>query len=303
MSLRGALISVILGVASWALNAQELNCTVEINSQQVANNSQSVFQTLQEAISEYMNTNKFTQAQFSPTEKIECRMFFTISDYTDGVMTGDLQVQSSRPVFDTSYTTTLINFKDSKLQFEYQEGEPLVFSENVMQSQLTAILNFYAYLILAVDFDTFSSQGGQAYYDKAATVVQLGQSSGQTGWKAFEDNRNRSAVLSGFTDPSTSGIRELLYQYHRKGLDEMVQSPDKSRANITKALAALTKIQQVNSMSVVLSMWRDAKLDEIVNIYSQAPEDERKTVYDLLTPIYPTDRKRLEQIKNPEVKK
>lgn len=279
------------------LYSQELNCQVEINSDQVQGTNKSVFETLQVAINEYVNTNVFSNAQFAPNEKIDCRLFFTIKEVNDNTFTGDLQVQSTRPVYNASLTTTLINFRDSKIEFSYQEGEPLVFSVNSMESQLTAILNFYVYLILAIDFDSFSPHGGEVYWDRLKEIVQMAQSSGETGWRAFEDTKNRSAVLSAYTDAATSSIRDLYYTYHRQGLDEMATSPDKGRANITKSLENLKNIYEAAPMSVALSMLRDAKLDELVNIYSQAPAEERSKVYDILQPIYPTDQQRLDQIK------
>ena len=282
--------------------SQELNCQVEINSDQVQGTNKSVFETLKAAINDYMNTNIFTNTQIAPNEKIECRLFFTIKEVNDNTFTGDLQIQSSRPVYNASLTTTLINFKDSKIEFTYQENEPLVFSANTMESQLTAILNFYAYLILAIDFDSFSPKGGDPYWDRLKEIVQMAQSSGETGWRAFEDTKNRSAVLSAYTDAATSSIRDLYYTYHRNGLDEMATSPDKGRSNITKSLDALTTIYNVAPMSVALSMFRDAKLDELVNVYSQAPSEERTKVYDILEPLYPTDQTRLDQIKQGKIR-
>lgn len=278
--------------------AQELNCTVEINSDQVEGTYKQVFTTLEQAINDYMNTTVFTNTQFGANEKIECRLFFTVKEYADDKITGDLQVQSLRPVYNSSYTTTLINFKDSKIDFTYIENEPLVFATDRMESQLTAILNFYAYLILAVDFDSFSPRGGEPYFDKLKTIVQMAQSSGENGWKAFEDTKNRSAVLSAFTDQSTQSLRDLYYDYHRKGLDEMSMSPDKGRAKITETLETINNIYSVAPMSVGLSMFKDAKLDEIVNIYSKASQDERTKVYNMLQLIYPTEHQRLDQIKN-----
>ena len=177
------------------VHAEELNCEVEINASKVSNANKEIFKTLQEAIAEYMNTTKWTDAQFGTNERIECKLFFTISEYNDGTgqMKGDLQIQSKRPVYNSSYTTTVINFKDSKIDFTYQENEPLVFSEVDMQSNLTAILNYYAFMIIALDFDTFSFRGGDPYYEKAANVVRMAQSTGESGWKAFEDTKNRSA--------------------------------------------------------------------------------------------------------------
>ena len=290
-----ALLAILLGVVG--VYAQELNCTVEINTDKINGTDKAVFSTLQTAITEYMNNTQWGNAQFLVNEKIDCKLFFTIASVEGTKMTGDLQVQSSRPVYNASYTTTLINFKDTNIEFEYQENEPLVFNINAMESNLTAILNFYAYMILAIDFDSFAPNGGDFYYERAANVVQLAQSSGETGWKAFEDTKNRSAVLSAFTEKNTSAIRSLLYDYHRKGLDEMVLSPDKGRATITKTLNILKQIYDVAPMSVVLSMFKDAKLDELVNIYSKSNITERQTVYELLYPLYPTERERLNKIK------
>lgn len=285
------------------IKAQELNCEVEINSNQVQGSNKEVFTTLQQAIAEYMNTNKWTDAQFYANEKIECKLYFTIKSYDENnVMSGDLQIQSIRPVYNSSYTTTLFNFKDTKVDFTYALNEPLIFSENSMESNLTAILNFYAYMILAFDFDSFSPRGGDLYYEKAASVVRLAQSSGESGWKAFEDTKNRSAVLSAYYDGNTSGIREILYLYHRKGLDEMVLSPNKGRAVITNSLEQLKKVYDTAPMSVCLSIFKDSKLDELVNVYSKASATEKETVYELLYPLYPTETTRLDKIKSTETK-
>lgn len=295
-------IKILLAVIMMAFHftqsrSQELNCKVEINADQVQATNKQVFQTLQDAINDYMNTTKFTNAQFAVNEKIECRLFFTIKEYGDNTMKGDLQVQSIRPVYNSSYTTTLINFKDSKIDFSYQENEPLVFSENSMESQLTAILNFYAYLILAVDFDSFSPKGGEQFFERAQNIVQLAQSSGEVGWKTFEDSKNRSAVLNSYTDPATSVVRTMMYEYHRQGLDEMALSPDKGRAKITSTLDNIQKVYTVAPMSVALSMFRDAKLDELVNIYTKGSQTERDKAVEILSPIYPTDLDRINKIK------
>ncbi|MCH5345905.1 MAG: DUF4835 family protein [Muribaculaceae bacterium] len=287
------LVATVLG-----LSAQELNCTVEVNSDQVQNTgSKQVFETLQASLNDYMNTTKFTNAQFAANEKIECRVFITVKEYDGEKISGDLQVQSTRPVYNSNYNSTVLNFKDTKIEFTYQENEPLIFSENNMESNLTAIMNFYAYLIIALDFDTFSPRGGDPYWERVDAIVRMAQSSGETGWKQFEDNKNRAAVLSAYTDPSTSSLRDLLYNYHRKGLDEMSVSPDKGRAAITESLEPLRKVFQVSPMSVGLSMFKDAKLDELVNVYTKGTTDERESVYELLYSLYPTEQSRLDMIK------
>lgn len=294
---RGMILLVMLVLCPLFMRAQELNCTVEVNTDKIAGTDKNVFTTLQSAITEYMNNTQWGNAQFLANERIECKLFLTVNSYEGTTMKCDLQVQSLRPVYNSSYTTTLINFKDTNVEFDYQENEPLIYSENTMESNLTAILNFYAFLILAVDFDSFSPNGGDLYFEKANNVVTMAQSSGESGWKAFEDNKNRSAVLSAFTDKVTSSIRTLMYNYHRKGLDEMVLSPDKGKAVITESLSILKSIYDVAPMSVVLSMFKDAKLDELVNVYSKSNVSERQAVYELLYPLYPTEGQRLNQIK------
>ena len=291
------LICSIINLLTFSVSGQELNCQVEVNADQVQAANKQVFKTLEEAINEYMNTNKFSNAQFSVNEKINCRLFFTIKEYNDNTMIGDLQIQSSRPVYNSTYTTTLLNFKDTKIEFSYQENEPLIFSENNMESNLTAILNFYAYMILAFDFDSFSLKGGDAFYEKAQNVVQMAQSSGESGWKAFEDTKNRPSVLAAYTEPNTSIIRTLLYEYHRLGLDEMVLSPDKGRAKISSTLNYLKKIYDVAPMSVALSIFKDSKLDELVNLYTKSSQTERDNAYEILSTLYPTENDRVTKIK------
>ena len=298
------MISLAMAGACIMAHAQELNCEVEINSAKVQNANKEIFTTLQQAIAEYMNTTKWTDAQFGNNEKIQCKLFFTVSTYDEGTgkISGDLQVQSQRPVYNSSYTTTIINFKDTKVDITYEQNEPLVYSEQDMQSNLTAILNFYAFLIIGMDFDTISLRGGDPYNEKAANVVRRAQSSGESGWKAFEDTKNRSAVLSAYTDKATSGIREVLYNYHRLGLDQMVVSVDKGRQVITQSLETLKKVYDVAPMSVCLSMFKDAKLDELVNVYSKANLTEKASVYETLYPLWPTEQARLDKIKKEEQK-
>ena len=277
--------------------AQELNCHVEVNSDKITGTNKSVFTTLQEAITSYMNDTKFTAAQYSPIEKIECTLFFTIKEYDGDKMTGDIQVQATRPAYNASYTTNLINFRDSKVEFTYSEGEPLTFNETNMESQLTAILNFYAYMIIDIDTDSFAPRGGEAAWDRVKTIVQQAQSSGETGWRAFDDNKNRAAVLGAYTDPSTQQLRDMVYKYHREGIDQMSVSPDKGRAAITESLETLKNIYNVAPMSVGLSMFRDSKLDELVNVYTKGSQEERDRVVEILSSLYPTDQDRIQKIK------
>lgn len=288
------------GVPGVSVCAQEFRANVEVNSQQVEGTNRNVFETLKEQITTYMNETKFSDATFSPNERIECTVYLTVGEYNDDRMKCDLQLQLIRPVYNSTYTTTLFNFKDTRVEFDYREGDPLNYNETQPENNLTAILDFYANLFLALDFDSFSPRGGERFYERAQSIVQQQQSSGEIGWRTFEDTKNRAAVLSSYTDGNTGGIRNLLYNYHRKGLDEMVTSPDKGRGVITESLKEIKTIYDNAPMSVAISIFRDSKLDELVNVYSKAPENERTSVYDLLQPIYPTESQRLNKIKNPE---
>lgn len=294
----------IAALSCLGASGQELNCTFEIDTKKVNNANKDIFNTLQEAVNEYLNTTVWTDAQFAANEKIQCKMYLTIAEYDEstGKMKGDLQVQSTRPVYNSSYTTTLINFKDTRIEFTYDNNEQLVYNEQEMQSNLTAILNFYALFVIALDFDSFALNGGDPYFEKLGNIVRMAQSSGESGWKAFEDSKNRSAVLSAYTDKQTSAIREIFYNYHRLGLDQMVTSVDKGRQTITQSLETLKKIYDVAPMSVCLSMFKDAKMDELVNIYSKANSTEKEKVYETLYPLYPTETERLNRIKSTDIK-
>ncbi len=279
--------------------ATELLCEVEVNSDRITNGSRDVFNELKQSVTDYMNTTKWTNAVFGTNEKIHCKLMFTISTWDDatGLMKGDLQIQSQRPVYNSVYTTAIINFKDTKVDFNFETGQQLVFSEMEMLDNLTSILNFWAYMIIGMDFDTFELKGGDPYYEKAANVVRLAETSGETGWKAFEDNTNRNAVLTAITNTQTAPIRQMLYDYHRMGLDQMVVTVDKGRSAITHTLENLAKIYEVAPLSVCLTMFKDAKLDELINIYSKANMTEKESVYEMLYQIYPGEVNRLAEIK------
>ena len=282
--------------------ATELNCEVEVNSDKITSGSKEIFNELKQSITDYMNTTKWTNATFNTNEKIVCKLMLVVNSYdlSTGDLQGELQIQSQRPVYNSTYTTALINYKDTKVRFHYETGQQLVFSEMDMEDNLTAILNFWAYMIIAMDFDSFELKGGDPYYELAAQIVRQGQSSGETGWKPFEDNTNRNAVLSAFTDNQTAPIRQIMYDYHRMGLDQMVVTVDKGRSAITHTLENLSKIYEVAPMSVCLTMFKDAKLDELINVYSKANTLEKESVYEMLYQVFPSENTRLEEIKKTE---
>lgn len=295
---RSACIAVwLFSLFAFAARSAELNCNVEINADKVSTASPETFTALKEAITEYMNNTAFTDAQYSPVEKIDCKIFLTVNDYTDNIVSGTLQVQSSRPVYGSSYTTPLINYKDNDINFSYTPGDRIIHTSGAIDSSLAALLDFYAYLIIAVDSDSFAPKGGDRMYEAATEVMQLARNTGEKGWRAIDNQRNRASLLAAVTEGSSSAIRDIYYDYHRKGLDIMSVSPDKGRAAITEALKSLPEIAAASPMSAVLPLFRDAKLDELANVYSKGPLDERKDIYNLLIEIYPTEAKKIESIK------
>lgn len=278
----------------------ELNCKVEVNVSRTETMPPDVARQLQEAVAEYVNTTSFTELRIAPGERIECRMFFDVQSYADDKVTAALTVQSTRPVYDSSYTTTLLNVRDAEVEFPYSPGQPLVFARDAIDSELTALLDFYVYLILAVDADSFAPEGGTPFYGVASQIVTLARSSGGKGWRSIDSPRNRASLLAALTEPPTAAFRTLLYDYHRRGLDVMTVSPEKGRAVIGQTLPRLRDMVSQSPMTPLAALMRDAKLDELVGLYSKASDDERREAAALLTALWPSESEAIEKIKNPK---
>ncbi len=277
----------------------ELNCKVEVNVSRTETMPSDVARQLQEAVAEYVNTTSFTELRIAPGERIECRMFFDVQSYADDKVSAVMTVQSNRPVYDSSYTTTLLNVRDAEVEFPYSSGQPLVFARDAIDSELTALLDFYVYLILAVDADSFAPEGGTPFYGVASQIVTLARSSGGKGWRAIDSPRNRASLLAALTEPPTAAFRTLLYDYHRRGLDVMTVSPEKGRATIGQTLQRLRDMVSQSPMTPLAALMRDAKLDEFVGLYSKASDDERREAAALLTALWPSESEAMEKIKNP----
>ena len=301
MGIRKLLGLFLVGVASWA-NAQmstigELNARITINSDKVQGSDKQVFTTLQEALMEFVNNRRWTDATFGINERIDCSFTIIINEQTDNSFTGEIQVQASRPVYNSSYTTNLFNFRDTELNFEYTQFEPLEYTENTLNSNLTATIVYYIYIILGLDFDSFSPLGGRVYFDQAQQIVNMAQSQGSwNGWRAFEKDDNRHGLITALTDNTSETFRNFWYTYHRKGLDEMAGNPDRGRTTIIEALPALQEVKSVRPTSVLLRLFSDSKLDELVLIYSKATTQEKQAGYKMLFELYPTAGSRLESL-------
>lgn len=289
----------LVGVFSCTAYGQELNARVTINSDKVQATNKQVFTTLQEALTEFINNRKWTDATFAVNERIDCTFTLIINEMpTENSFKGEIQVQARRPVYNSSYTTTLLNFRDRQLEFDYVEFEPLEYTENTLESNLTATVVFYIYTILGFDFDSFALKGGSAYWQIAQQIVSLAQAQPSwSGWKAFDSNQNRHAVITALTENTSDAFREMWYTYHLKGLDEMAANPDRGRTTIIAALPALEQVKSAHPTSVLLQMFADAKLDEIVSIYSKATTQEKQEGYKFLFGLYPTQTTRLEPLK------
>ena len=289
----------LLGAAPFIGKAQELNARITINSDKVQSTNKQVFKTLQDALNDFVNNKKWTDATFAMNERIDCSMTLIINEMvSDNSFKGEIQVQARRPVYNSSYTTTLLNYRDTELSFDYTEFEPLEYTENTLNSNLIATVVFYIYTILGLDFDSFSPKGGTAFFEQAMQIVSLAQAQPTwTGWKAFENDRNRHALATALTDNTSELFRDMWYNYHRKGLDEMALSMDKGRAAVTDAVKMIEEVYKAASTSVLLPLFSDSKLDELVNIYSLAPQTEKDEIYKLLIGIYPTENTRLQEIR------
>lgn len=296
-SINKIVLLMLLAVASMGIQAQEITARITVNSDKVQGTNKSVFTTLQTALTDFINNKKWTDATFAVNERIDCTMTIIINEQNDNSFTGEIQVQARRPVYNSSYTTTLLNFRDTELTFEYIEYEPLEYVENNLSSNLTATMVYYVYLILGLDFDSFSPKGGTPFIQQAQQIVNIAQSQmSWSGWKAFDSNRNRHAVITALTDNTSDAFRNMWYTYHRRGLDEMAANADRGRTTIIEALPALEQIKNARPTSVILQMFADAKLDEVAAIYSKATTQEKQTGYKMLTNIYPTESTRLEPL-------
>ncbi|MEI6765346.1 MAG: DUF4835 family protein [Bacteroidota bacterium] len=278
---------ILLFIVPMAM-AQELNCMVTVNSQQIEGSDKSVYENLQKAIREFMNERKWTGYVYKIEERIECSILITLSErISNEEFKGTIQVQSRRPIFQSSYNSVMLNLLDKDFQFKYLESTPLDFDENSFQSNLTSVLAFYANLIIGLDFDSYSVYGGSPYYNKCQTIVNNAQNTADKGWKAYESKKNRYWIIENLLNKSYSPIRECLYLYHLKGLDAMKENVELGRAQIT---AGLEKVQMVNRDKpglYLIQLFIDTKRDELINIYSNAPANDKPKIVNLLKEIDP----------------
>jgi hypothetical protein len=275
---------------SMNLWSQELRCNVQVVSQQIQGSNKQVFETLQNAIYEFMNNRVWTNHVYTMEERIECNLMFNITEQLSADdFRGTLTIQARRPVFNTNYYTTTLNFVDNSIRFKYVEFSPLEFDLNSHQSNLTSILAFYAYYILGLDYDSFSLYGGSTFFSNAEKIVINAQNAAEKGWKPMDDvaHKNRYWLVKDMLDPDYEPLRTFNYNYHRLGLDVMDEKVVEGRAEITSSLELLRNVyrKKPDPYMYLLRLVFDSKVDEIINVYTESYPDERNRAHEILTEV------------------
>jgi len=284
-------------VLTLKVGAQELLCNVRVNSSQIQTSDRKVFQTMQTEIYEFINNRKWTSTNIQNEERIECTIMINISKkISNDEYEGSIQIQSTRPIYGTSYKSTLFNYLDNNLRFKYLEYQSLEFSETTHMSNLTSVLAFYVNIILGLDFATFSEDSGYEYFNMAQRIVNNAQNAPEPGWKAFESDKNRYWLAHDLMDQRYSKFHMSMYRYHRVGLDKLGEEPEDARFEITESLEGLKSIYRENSSAFILKLFFDAKVDEIVNIYSGAFPNEQARIIKTLVEIDPSHSTKYQSI-------
>lgn len=271
---------------------------MQVNSQQIANGDKAIFDALQKSVYEFMNNRRWTNDKFKTSERIDCSILIQI----DKMISTDqyeatFQISSTRPVYGSTYSSTVFKFQDEKIQFRYLQFDVLDYSDNAYITELTSVLGYYAYVILAMDYDSFSELGGQEYWQKAQRVVNNASTSGGAGWQAFSSRNNRYWFVQNYLDPRFKPLRECMYQYHRKGFDQMSDNVQAGRTEVLTALKKIQKLHGVEPNSFNTRLFFTAKNDEIIKLFSSAEPNEKNEVVQLLETVDPANSTKYTSIK------
>ncbi len=283
--------------ASTLLMAQDFQCQVSINAQKIAGSNQDRFRTLREELYKFVNDRKWCQYTLKQYERIEGSILINLESENGDTYSGTATIQLQRPIYKTNYKSTVLNFQDKKIEFTYSEGDPLEYVENSNVSTLTSIIAFYLNLFLAVDFDSFSPNGGSPYFTKCQNIVSACQNAKEGGWQAFESGQaNRYWIMENFTNVSYSNLHTFLYNYHRLGLDVMAENPDIGRAAILESLRLLQQVAQQRSGLFVVQIIIQSKYQEIINVFSKGTAGEKQQVVTIMKQIDPANASRYDVI-------
>lgn len=280
-----------------ATTAQELNCSVTINAQQVEGSERRVFEVMEKAVFEFMNSRRWTKDIFKPEERIECSILINVTERVSSTrFKGNMMVQSRRPIYNTSYNSTLLNRVDKQVEFEFVEFDPLDFSKTTHLSNLTSMLAFYAYYIIGLDYDSYSLYGGTQHFVQCQTIVNNAQSAQERGWKSFGDLDNRYWMIENTLNNVFKPIRKCYFEYHRMGFDKMQADVPKARKTVSTSLQQLSNVFDQKPGSFQLRMFFNAKSDEIVNLFKESFPEEKTTVVNLLNRINPANTSKYSKI-------
>jgi hypothetical protein len=284
------IIILILSLILLKTQAQELICNVEVSSQQIQGSDRRIYETLKNAIYEFMNNQSWTNYNYKYNERIECSILINVTERpSPELFRCDMTLALRRPVFNSSYNSVLFNFIDKDVDIEYIENQPLDFNVGMFSSNLTSILAYYAYIMIGLDFDSFMLNGGNPFYEAALNIVNAASSTDYSGWNSAEGTRNRFWLLENLTNPSYSGIRSFYYEYHMQGLDIMYETPEKGRQAILSTLNYLQQVKQSRPGLLILQIIADSKRDEFVNIFSEGVATEKSNAVKILNEIDPSN--------------
>lgn len=280
------------------LLAQELNVKVNINTQKISASGTDIFKEMETSINQLLNENKWTNATFSRNERIDCSITILINEMlNNNSFKAEISITSRRPVYNSSYMTTLFNFRDTNFSFDYLQGQNINFSDNSISDNLTAVLAFYTYIILGLDFDSFQLNGGKPFFDQAMNIANAAQMLNTSGWEAFQYKNNRYDIATALTDESLQEFHNIWYNYHRIALDQMSSNPQRSRIRVVELINELKKLQSLRASSALFAIFGEAKLDEVVRICSECTPEEKREVYKALQSMFPTKSDILKNLK------
>ncbi len=292
---------ILLFMLPAALSAQELNCNVQVSAQKIQGSNRQVFENMQRDIYEFMNNTVWTNTVFSYSERIECNFLITINDQISAdEFSGTIQIQLKRPVFNTTYNSTMLNFIDNSFRFRYVEFQPLEFDPTTHRSSLVSVLAYYAYLVLGFDFDSFSLMGGTEYFQMAEKIVTNAQNAPETGWKPYDGSRNRNRywLVKNILDKEYEGVRRFVYDYSRNGLDRLESRTPEARASMVESLRYLQDVfrSKPDPFMYLVQIVIDARSEELINIFSESFPEEKSRVVEILTEIDPSRKTNYQKI-------
>ena len=291
------LILFLVLIASSISFAQELNCTVTVVAQQTGNDNNQVFKTLERQLNEFINNTQWTDKDFKLQERIDCSMVINVQNYDNDAFSATLQIQASRPVYGSSYSTPVYTFNDKEFQFRYLEFQNLVYNENQYESNLISVLSFHIFMMLGMDADTFTPNGGDDFYRQAQTIANYSQQGNAIGWKLEDGLQTRFALIDNILSPTYKEFRASLYQYHRDGLDNMYLDTKKGKEKIGSAITDLQRMHSRRPNSFLMRVFFDAKANEVAQIFSGGPNINVTSIIDVLNKIAPLHASKWSKIK------